>query len=63
MDGIYLRPNWGGEYENVAIPVAIAVNKDGYREVLGAAEGMKELFPEQYGVEDDSFEEEETEQA
>ena len=27
------------------------------------SEGMKELFPEQYGVDDDSFEEEETEQA
>ena len=42
MDGIYLRRNWGGEFENVAILVAIAVNEDGYREVLGAAEGMKE---------------------
>ena len=39
VDGIYLRRNWGGEYENVAILVAIAVNEDGYREVLGAAEG------------------------
>ena len=42
VDGIYLRRNWGGEYENVAILVAIAVNEDGFREVLGAAEGMKE---------------------
>ena len=42
VDGIYLRRNWGGEYESVAILVAIAVNEDGYREVLGAAEGMKE---------------------
>jgi len=42
VDGIYLRRNWGGEYENVAILVAIAVNEDGYREVIGAAEGMKE---------------------
>ena len=42
VDGIYLRRNWGGEYENVAILVAIAVNEDGYREVLGTAEGMKE---------------------
>lgn len=42
MDGIYLRRNWGGEYENVAILVAIAVNEDGFREVLEAAEGMKE---------------------
>ena len=42
VDGIYLRRNWGGEFENVAILVAIAVNEDGYREVLGAAEGIKE---------------------
>ena len=42
VDGIYLRRNWGGEFENVAILVAIAVNEDGNREVLGAAEGMKE---------------------
>ena len=42
VDGIYLKRNWGGECENVAILVAIAVNEDGYREVLGAAEGMKE---------------------
>ncbi len=42
VDGIYLRRNWGGEYENVAVLVAIAVNVDGFREVLGAAEGMKE---------------------
>ena len=42
VDGIYLRRNWGGEYENVAVLVAIAVNEGGYREVLGAAEGMKE---------------------
>ena len=42
VDGIYLRRNWGGEFENVAILVAIAVNEDGYREVLGVAEGMKE---------------------
>ena len=39
---IYLRRNWGGEYENVSVLVAIAVNEDGFREVLGAAEGMKE---------------------
>ena len=42
VDGIYLRRNWGGEFENVAILVAIAVNEDGYREVLGAAEVMKD---------------------
>lgn len=42
VDGIYLRCNWGGEYENVSALVAIAVNGEGYREILGAAEGMKE---------------------
>ena len=42
MDGIYLHRNWGGEYENVAILVAIAVNDGGFHEVLGAAERMKE---------------------
>ena len=40
VDGIYLKRNWDGEYENVAVLVAIAVNEDGYREVLGAAEGI-----------------------
>ena len=42
MDGIYLKRNWGGEFENVSILVAIGVDEDGYREVIGAAEGMKE---------------------
>jgi len=42
LDGIYLKRNWGGEYENVAVLIALAVNEDGYREVIGAAEGMKE---------------------
>ena len=42
VDGIYLKRNWGGEFENVSILVAIGVNEDGYREVLGAAEGIKE---------------------
>ena len=42
VDVIYLRCNWSGEFENVAIFVAIVVNEDGYREILGAVEGMKE---------------------
>jgi len=42
VDGIYLKRNWGGEYENVAVLIAMAVNEDGYREVIGAAEGIKE---------------------
>ena len=42
VDGFYLLRNWGDEYENVAILVAIAVNQDGFRKVIGAAEVMKE---------------------
>jgi len=42
LDGIYMKRNWGGSYENVSILVAMAVNEDGHREVIGAAEGMKE---------------------
>ena len=42
VDGIYLKRLWGGSYENVAVMVAIGVNDDGYREVIGAAEGFTE---------------------
>ena len=42
VDGIYLKRNWGGEFENVSILVAIGVDEEGYREVIGAAGGMKE---------------------
>lgn len=42
VDGIYLKRSWGGEYENVAILIAMAVNDNGYREIIGASEGMKE---------------------
>ena len=42
VDGIYLKRSWGGSYENVAVMVAIGVNDDGCREVIGAAE----VFPE-----------------
>lgn len=42
LDGIYLKRNWGGSYENVSVLVAMAVNDEGQREVIGAAEGMKE---------------------
>jgi len=42
VDGIYLCRNWGGEYKNAAILVAIVVNEDGCREILGTVEGMKE---------------------
>lgn len=42
VDGVYLKRSWGGEIQNVSILVAIGVSSDGCREILGAAEGMKE---------------------
>ncbi|MBQ4435266.1 MAG: IS256 family transposase [Clostridia bacterium] len=42
VDGIFLKRCWGEEYENVSILVAIGVGSDGYREIIGAAEGLKE---------------------
>lgn len=42
LDGIWLKRSWGGEVRNVSILVAIGVNQDGHREVLGVAEGTKE---------------------
>lgn len=42
LDGIYLKRNWGGEFENVSILVALAVNREGHREIIGAVEGGKE---------------------
>ena len=42
VDGIYLKRCWGGEFENCSVLLAIGVNSDGYREILGACEGLKE---------------------
>lgn len=42
VDGVYLKRSWGGEIRNVSILAAIGVNSDGFREIIGAAEGMKE---------------------
>ena len=42
VDGIFLKRCWGGEFENVSNLVAIGVNEDVYREIIGAAEGLKE---------------------
>ena len=44
VDGVYLKRSWGGEIQNVSVLVAIGVNQEGYREILGAAEGMKEDY-------------------
>lgn len=42
LDGISLKRTWGGEVRNVAILVAVGVGQDGYRDILGVAEGCKE---------------------
>jgi putative transposase len=42
LDGIWLKRSWGGEVKHVAVLVAIGVRSDGYREILGVVEGVKE---------------------
>ena len=42
LDGIWLKRSWGGEVKNVAILVAIGVDSEGNREILGVCEGTKE---------------------
>ncbi len=42
LDGIVLKRSWAGEVRNVSLLVAIAVNGEGYREILGICEGAKE---------------------
>ena len=42
MDGVWRKRSWGGHVETVSVLVAIGVNKEGHREVIGVAEGMKE---------------------
>ena len=42
MDGVWHKRFWGGSVENVSVLVAIGVDRDGRREVIGVAEGMEE---------------------
>ena len=42
MDGIWLKHTWGGKVEKVAVLVAVGVDGEGYREVLGLALGGRE---------------------
>jgi len=42
LDGIWLKRCWAGEVKNVSVLVAIGVDQDGYRHVLGVREGAKE---------------------
>jgi len=42
LDGLVLKRSWAGEVKNVSVLVAIGVNQEGFREVLGSWEGPKE---------------------
>ena len=42
LDGICLKRSWGGQVKNVSVLVAVGVNAEGYREIIGATEGEKE---------------------
>jgi transposase-like protein len=42
LDGIALKRSWGGEVRDVAVLVAVGVNQDGFRDILGVMEGAKE---------------------
>jgi hypothetical protein len=42
LDGIVMKRTWAGEVRNVSLLVAIGVNGEGFREILGICEGAKE---------------------
>ncbi len=42
VDGTVIKRNWGGEVENVSVLIAIGVNAEGYREIIGCSLGMRE---------------------
>ncbi len=42
LDGVILKRSWAGEVRNVSVLVAIGVGTDGFRQILGVAEGEKE---------------------
>jgi putative transposase len=42
LDGVWLSREFGGEVRPVAVLVALGVNADGFREILGVMEGAKE---------------------
>lgn len=42
LDGVVLKRSWAGEVRNVSVLIAIGVNDEGFREILGICEGAKE---------------------
>jgi putative transposase len=42
LDGIWLKRSWAGEVRNVSVLVAVGVDQEGFRDILGVMEGPKE---------------------
>jgi putative transposase len=42
LDGVILKRSWAGEVKNISVLIAIGVGSDGFRQILGVAEGEKE---------------------
>ena len=42
LDGVILKRSWAGEIRNISVLVAIGIGTDGFRHILGVAEGEKE---------------------
>jgi len=42
LDGVWLKRSWGGEVTNVSVLIAIGVDSEGFRDILGVVEGTKE---------------------
>ena len=42
LDGVVLKRSWAGEVRNISVLIAIGVGTDGFRQILGVAEGEKE---------------------
>ena len=42
VDGTYLKCNYGGSFENIGILIAVGVNDEGFREIVGASVGVRE---------------------
>ena len=47
LDGIVVKRSWAGEVRNVSVLVAIAVNREGYREMIGVAKGARAATADQ----------------
>lgn len=42
LDGMVIKSRLAGHTENISLLIAVGVNSDGYREILGVVEGMSE---------------------